>query len=167
MISVIKSSSVLQGRNWSFVDIGKEIFHPYTGLLGGWGAPWKVLVCFSFNLFHRPLSGDYQVLDSSVQVSHAKQQSGDLTNEKLVKEGEKISPVLVFQKLTQGNAVGQILSLVQGTGMNQNPSYTSAWSRDTPTYGNGMGCSDTPWRTRGDLGWNFFPAEALGQQSGA
>lgn len=55
-----------------------------------------MLVWCSFNSFHRPLSGDYQVLDSSVEGSHDKQYSGDLVNKKLVKEGEKISPVAVF-----------------------------------------------------------------------
>lgn len=49
--------------------------------MGEVGAPWKVLVWFSFNFLHRSLSGDYQVLDSSVEWSHYKQYSGDLANE--------------------------------------------------------------------------------------
>lgn len=37
-----------------------------------------MLVWFSFNFFHRSLSGDYQAQDSSVEGSDYKQYSGDL-----------------------------------------------------------------------------------------
>lgn len=41
-----------------------------------------MLVWFGLNFLHRSLSGDYQVLDSSVEESHYKQYSGDLANKK-------------------------------------------------------------------------------------
>jgi len=69
-----------------------------------------------FNFFHRSLQGDYEVMDSSVEVNHYKQSSGDVTNERLVKEDEKDLISVSFLK-TKGNFVAQPISLVKVTGM--------------------------------------------------
>lgn len=55
-------------------------------------------------------------MGSSIEGSHYKQSSGDLANEKLVKEREKDLTCVSFLK-TKGNIVAQPVSLVKGIGM--------------------------------------------------
>lgn len=55
-------------------------------------------------------------MDLSVEGSHYKKSSGDLTSKKLVKESEKDLTCVSFRK-TKGNIAAQPIFLVKGIGM--------------------------------------------------